>query len=513
MHFSRYLDFWPPRLRDQAFMECAGETLSWTQLDEQSRALAAHLQSIGVSPGDRLGCLLGNSLAWCITYAASLRVGSILVPLNAMFGPMELQQIARDADCAAIVSTHALMTKLDEPDAEVQGNEHVARVFDRRSGSSLPFAEAIRSEASYREPALSDDDVMLISYTSGTTGVPKGAALTHRAVDSAMQGLMLNFGLRGGGVERMLILAPLAFTGGVISNLSVVIATGGSGWLEQAVDPARAAQLLAEKRITVSGGVPALWERIAMAPSFADADLTSLRAAYTGGAPVPRPLLETFRAKGVTIRQQYGFTEACGGVSSADEASAVANPGSCGQPLPAMRLRLRAADETIIREPGVVGEVEASGSQLLREYWNKPEETAAAFTDDGWYRTGDLGQWDSPHSGGGLVIVDRKKNMLISGGVNIYPAEVERALLQIESVTECVVFGMPSQAWGEEVVAIVHARGKTGAEIQVAVRDLIGSVKAPKRIVLSPEPLPRTASGKIARTGLAALAERLTGPG
>src|SRR3546814_321405 len=176
-----------------------------------------------------------------------------------MFGRFELEQIAADADCTAVLSTPALIAKLGVDGTGKSPDE--LRIFDLRvPGSSTAYDAIVASGRNFEDARLSDDDVMAICYTSGTTGVPKGAALTHRAVDAAMQGLILNFALRGG-EERMLILAPLAFTGGVISNLAPWLVCGGTAWIEKSVDPMRAYRLLRDQRITFFGGVPALWER------------------------------------------------------------------------------------------------------------------------------------------------------------------------------------------------------------------------------------------------------------
>jgi len=506
MHFNRYVAFWSRRRGDALAIACNEERMSWRELDRASAALAGYLHEQGLRRGDRFGCLLGNGIPWCVAYVASLRMGTIFVPLNSMFGPFELEQIFADAGCSAVLSTPALAARLGIVDDRAP-QDRLRLYFCDTATPPTDYSAVIAAGAKFTDPLLPDDDVMAICYTSGTTGVPKGAMLTHRAVDAAMQGLVLNFGLRGG-EERVLILAPLGFTGGVISNLAVVIVLGASAFVETAVDPARAYRLLTEEGITYFGGVPALWERIAMASGFETADLSNLRAAFTGGAPVPRPLLEKFLAKGVTIRQQYGFTEGCAGVSSPDAFTAADDPGSCGHPLPGIDLEIRneAGQRTA---PGEVCEVHARGPQLMSGYWNKPEATREAF-DGEWYRTGDLGLYGEH---GDIRIVDRKKNMLISGGVNIYPAEVERALAQVPGVVETLVLGLPSERWGQEVAAIVYGPSITdgGASVLAQVRDLIGAYKAPKQLRISPQPLPRTASNKIARTGVQELFERLVG--
>ncbi len=511
MHLSLYLSRWARERPDQPAIAFGDEVLRWGDYDRRAGALAAHLASLGVAAGDRVGCLLGNGLDWCVAFAAAVKLGAIFVPLNNLFGPFELRQIAESADCAAIISAPALVGKLRSPGGandgrgERQSEDLGVVIYDWGSGTAPVALADIGADGDVPQLDASDDDVLLISYTSGTTGRPKGAMLTHAGVEAMTRNMALAFDMADN--ERFLILAPLAFTGGVVSNLAPVIILGAQAWLEASVDPARALNLLHEHRISMLAGVPALWQRIAEAPGFAQAELAGLRGA-TGGAPVPLPLLQAYNAKGVRIRQQYGFTEACGCVSSPDEAAALARPEACGRPLPGMELELRdAAGQPAA--PCEVGEIHARGRQLMKGYWRDTEATQAAFDGD-WYRTGDLGRWNAA---GELMIMDRKKSMLISGGVNVYPAEVERAMGTIEGVVEVAVFGLESRTWGDEVVAVAHAPNIADpALIIAAARDLLGPYKTPKQVRLSPTPLARTVSNKIARAGLAELWNALGDP-
>lgn len=495
MHLNRYISYWFRRRADELAVSCDGHELIWRDLDLQSQALAAALAARGVAPGDRVGILLGNCVEWCVGFLATVRLGAIHVPLNAMFGRFELSQIAAAADCAAVLSTPGLIGGIGGPAGNAAAGE--VRLYEpRQQFRFTAFAQIVAQGESFTDRDLSESDPLAICFTSGTTGIPKGAVLTHKAVATMAHCTALTYGLRAG-EERFLVLAPLAFTGGVITNLVPLLMFGASGWIEKSVDPHRALALLIDQKISYFGGVPALWDRIALAPDFAGADLTHLRCAYTGGAPVPRALLDRFLGKGVTIRQQYGFTEACGGVSAPDRDGAAARPQSCGLPYPALEVEVRTPAGARV-QPGEVGEIRVRGAQLLKEYWRDPIATRAAF-DGEWYLSGDLATVDEF---GGLIIVDRKKNMLISGGVNIYPAEVEHALLQIDGVREALVFGVPSQRWGDEVTALVYGQRLSEQAVLVQARDLLGSYKAPKRIILANDPLPRTASGKIARARL-----------
>jgi fatty-acyl-CoA synthase len=507
VHFNRYLSFWTRRQPDKTVLVCEDRSLTWGELERQSGALATFLDESGIGEGDRLGILLENSLEWCVAFCAAIRLGAILVPLNHNFGRFELAQIENDAQCAAIVSRRSYVSKLRGCE-NGGGSDEIAVFLGGDHSAAATYETILTRGGAYADRIFSDQRPLAICYTSGTTGVPKGAVLTHRAVEVMAQGLSLNFAWRAG-EERFLILAPLAFTGGVISMLAPQLLTGSAGYLEKQVEPSLVLERLVKRRISYFGGVPALWERIAAGPGFPTADLSSLRAATTGGAPVPRSLLDLFAAKGVAIRQSYGFTEACGGVSTPTEAAALARPDACGYAQPSLDIEIRKSNGQLV-QPGEIGEIRVKGPQLMSGYWNNPEATAAAFDGD-WYLSGDLGTLTDD---GALLITDRKSNMLISGGVNVYPAEVERAIATISGVVEVAVLGLPSERWGQEVAAIVFAPTMTdAAELAASSRTLLGAYKAPKHVVLSQVPLPRTASGKVARTGLDHLFRELSSLG
>lgn len=493
MHFNRYLQYWARIRADRPLVIFEGATLSWGEFDEKAEALAAHLQSIGVRPGDRFGCLLGNSHEWVIAFGAAIKAGAIMVPLNTLFGAFELKEIAANADCAAIVSTPGHIVKINAGLAAPDDSEIL--VYDiARDWAATPLSDIFAKGGRAEAHSLNDEAILTLSYTSGTTGVPKGAMLSNRAVLAAIMGQMLTYGWTS--EERFLILAPLAFTGGIISNLAPVMMLGACGILERTVDPLRVLALLEEYRVTFFGGVPALFQRVAEAPEFKTANISTLRNGCTGGAAVL--MLDVYAEKGIMIRQQYGLTEACGGVSCPTAEASLARPDACGTPFPGVDVELRGDDGKPVAQ-GEIGEIHVRGAQLLSGYWRRPEQTAAAFDGD-WLKTGDLARLNDH---GEIVIVDRKKNMIKSGGVNIYPAEVERALMSIPGIAEVLAFGLPSEAWGEELVAAIHAPGLTdGAALMRQARELLGAYKTPKQIRFSPTPLPRTTTNKIARQKL-----------
>lgn len=502
MHFDRHVAYWARQRAGQPFMTFGDQSLTWDELDAQAGALATHLLDIGVRQGDRVGILLGNCLEWCVGFAAAIRIGAIAVPLNNRYGMFELQAIAGDAECSAILSRPSEMKKLghvcDQGDDAITlfqliGGDARTRLSDIiASGHAAPRCPGDGSEP------------LILCYTSGTTGLPKGILLTHDNVEAMAMRVGSRFGWELER-ERLLILAPLAFTGGVVTNLCCQLLIGASGWLVDTVDPATALDRLVSNRITIMGGVPALWERVSAAEGFEQADISALKTAITGGAPVSMELVSRYTRKGVVIRQQFGVSENSGAICCPDQEGATLRPHSCGPALPGVDLEIRDEQDQSVPD-GTVGEICIRGPQLMVEYWRNPEATATAMRG-GWYHTGDLGYLDGH---GGVVVADRKKNMVISGGVNIYPAEIERAMMTIEGILEVVVFGIPSPAWGQEVVAIVHAPAHADhATLRALTRELLGPMKCPKQLLLSPKRLPRTSSDKIARTDLLALYEEI----
>lgn len=503
MHFDSHVAYWARQRAGQPFMTFGAQTLNWDELDEQAGALAAHLLTIGVKKGDRCGILLGNCLEWCVGFVAAVRIGAIAVPLNARYGMFELQAIARDAECSVILSRPSEMKKLDHVSDTA---DDAVTLFQLIGGDArAPLSDIVGHGGSAPRCEGKGSDPLILCYTSGTTGLPKGIVLTHDGVEAMATRVGARFGWEYE-QERMLILAPLAFTGGVVTNLCCQIVFGGSGWLVDTVDPATALDRLVNNRITIMAGVPALWERVSAAEGFAQADISALRTAITGGAPVSLELIGRYAPKGVVIRQQFGVSENSGCICCPDQESAALRPHSCGPALPGVDLEIRDdLDQPVV--DGMVGEICIRGPQLMVEYWRNPEATATAMRG-GWYHTGDLGYRDEH---GGVVVADRKKNMVISGGVNIYPAEIERAMMTIEGIMEVVAFGVPSAAWGQEVVAIVFAPSHASdAWLRQRTRELLGPMKAPKQLLLSPRRLPRTSSDKIARTNLQALYQEIT---
>lgn len=499
MNLGDYSAYWARLRADQPAVVCNGQTLSWRELDAQADGVAAALQALGVVKGERVGCLLNNCAEWVITYIAALKTGAMLVPLHLRYSDKQLSEIERQADCRVVVSRPDQIARLaDVPPAQTASPNEIC-LYSRVSAEFVTLRRAADSGARPRRVETEHGDVAVISYTSGSTGLPKGVMLTHDGIFAfASSQLMAQ---RWTSEEQVLLLAPFAFTGGVISGLTPTYLIGACLHIEENADPLRVLAIIRERRITSLTAVPIFFERIAAAPDFAAADISCLRLAITGGAPVPEALLKQYVDKGVSIRQVYGCTEACGMIAQPSEAVALAKPWTCGWPLATLRVRT-VDDHGRDVAAGERGEIWLQGEQMMRGYWRNPQADAEAWTD-GWYRTGDIGVFDAD---GHLSIVDRKKNMIITGGVNVYAAEVEREMAGIAGVAEVLVFGRPDRNWGERVVAAIHGPSPLDpAALLEQGKQLLGSYKAPKEVIFSRTPLPRTTTGKIARSEIDAL--------
>lgn len=498
MNLAQYCSYWAAMRGDFPAAIFRTETLTWSELDRRSSNMAAHLQRLGVVSGERVGCLLNNRLEWVITWCATLKAGAVLVPLNPRYGETELREIAAMVNCSAIVSLPQDIERV-APGASARVCEsNDIHIFPLASGANpLPFTEATSGDYPSHYIETKAEDIAVVTFTSGSTGLPKGAMLSHGAIRA--MGMSTIAANRFTCEERVLLLAPFAFTGGIISVYSPTYLAGGCIHIAESADPERALATITNERITAITGVPILWERMADSQQFSAADLSSLTSAATGGAPVSPALLQRYVDKGVRIRQVYGCTEASGLIATPSEAHACEKPWACGVPLPTVQVRVVDSFGEPCA-PGDVGELLLRGEQMFSGYWANETATAEAWKD-GWYCTGDLGRLDEA---GHIQITDRKKNMVISGGVNIYPAEIERAMAALPGVVEVVAFGVPDPSWGERVVAVVRGAVDLDAStLMQLARTALGAYKTPKEIVVVEDTLPRTSTGKLQRANFA----------
>jgi fatty-acyl-CoA synthase len=447
-----------------------GRTVSYAWLDDASERLAASFHARGLGRGDRVATLTGNSPEHVAVFFACAKAGLILAPLSWRLAVPELAYQLDDAEPALFLveDEHAVLA------------DAAARPFERLD---------LSGQAQGQSPDVSvlDEDPLLLVYTSGTTGRQKGALLTH--ANCFWTNLSFDLATGVSGDDVVLQILPQFHCGGW--NVQALLAwwKGATVVLERAFDPARCLGLIEEKRVTTMMGVPANYLFLSQEPAFASADLSSLRTAVVGGAPMPEVLLDVWHERGVDIVQGYGLTEAAPNVLCLPPEEARRKVGWAGKPYPHVDVRLAADDELQVRGPNV-----------FAGYWRNAEATALAF-DDGWLRTGDVAERDGE---GFFRIRGRLKDMYISGGENVYPAEVESVLHEHPAVADAAVVGVPDERWGEVGVAFVVAAAETSeAELVEFVRGRLARFKAPKAVRFV-DSLPRSGMGKVLKEELRA---------
>ena len=464
--------------------------LSYAEFDARISRLGSHLRDqLAVKRGDRVAVLALNSTDTLEVQFACFRIGAVFLPLNNRLTVPELQFIVGDA--APVVMIHD--TDLAEVALAVAKLCNVGSAL--QYGPDGSYEAAIAGSKPLDAPeSVTLDDISTIMYTSGTTGQPKGAIITH--------GMTFWNCVNLGGPAFispstvLLTVLPLFHTGGLNCYTNPVLHSGGTVLIMRAFDPGAALQLISDASYGINQffGVPSIYQFMAQHTAFAAADFSRLMIGGVGGAPMPVPLLKVWEERGVALQQGYGMTETSPAVLTLDKEDAVRKAGSSGKPVLHTEVRIVRPDGT---DAGVdeLGELWVRGPNVTPGYWNRPDANRSSFTD-GWLHTGDATRVDAE---GFYYIVDRWKDMYISGGENVYPAEVENVLHQIPAIAEAAVIGIPNEQWGEIGMAIVAVRpGHTLAaeEIHAHCAANLARFKCP-RLIEFVEALPRNATGKI----------------
>ncbi|MFC7475620.1 AMP-binding protein [Dankookia sp. GCM10030260] len=461
-----------------------GGTLTYAALHDRILAAAAMLAARGLGHGDRLGFLGQNHPAQLVLLFACARLGAILVPLNWRLAAPELRFILEDSGARLLAATREMAA---------------AAGAAAPPGCALLDAEADPVPATAPPAAGSPGDPVLLVYTSGTTGRPKGAVLDQRALCCNALNARHAFALTA--ADRVLTMLPMFHVGGLNIQTTPALLAGAEVVLLPRFDAAATFAAIATHRPTVTLLVPAVMQALVAHPGWEAADLSSLRAVGAGSSEVPLDLIRAFHARGIPVQQVYGATETGPIAIVQTRAEALAAPGSLGRAALHAEARLvDAAGHEV--PPGTPGEIQLRGPHVARGYWNAPAETAAAFRD-GWFASGDVGRQDAA---GRFWFTDRLKHLIISGGENIYPAEVERILRTAPGVLEGAVCGRPDPRWGEVPVAVVVPG--PGFEAAAVLRHFEGQIARFKqpRAVVAVAALPRTALGKVRLEALRALA-------
>lgn len=462
--------------------------ISWAQLRRRVLRHAAALQRHGVVKGDRVACLLTNRPEYYEVFWACQHLGAIFVPLNTRLAAPELGDILRDARPRVFLSEHcAALPQQGAVAAALDGG--IARILLGPASETTDDDETVEVAPAPCEV----DDAAAILYTSGTTGLPKGAIITHGNVMASATMWLVEFKLTG--ADRHLIPMPLCFTGGLMAASMHIFCAGGHLVLMESFEPGHALALLERYRITWLVAVPLMLQRMRDDPAWERTDLSALRAIQSGGTAVPVPLIEAYRERDVALMQGYGLTEGTAGSNLyLMPELAVDKAGSIGRSCFSNEARLVADDGQPVGDDEV-GELQLRGPLVFSGYWQRPDATRDAFSD-GWLNTGDLARRDAD---GCYFIVGRKKDMIITGGLNVYPAEVERVLDRLPGVVESAVIGVPDAEWGEAVVAVIrHHPGAAPetVELEARCREFLAGYKVPKRFAFVDD-FPRTVSGKV----------------
>jgi fatty-acyl-CoA synthase len=469
---------------DRLAIDSPGARWSYAELHRNSEAVAAALTRRGLRPGDRVAALAGNCAEYVALFFGCAHAGLILVPLNWRLAVPELAFQVQDAEPAVVVhdTDRAAAGAGAAGDLPLAG---LAGLVDE--GRGVPWSGPVRPVA--------DDDPLILMYTSGTTGRPKGALLTH--ANCFWTNLSLDRISDVVGSDAVLAVLPQFHVGGWNCQPLLAWWKGATVLLEPSFDPRRVLELIATRRVTTMMGVPANYLFLSQQPGFASADLSSLRYVLVGGAPMPETLLKLWQSRGVAILQGYGLTEAAPNVLCLPAEDAVRKVGRAGKPYPHVDVAIAGPARTLLAGAGT-GELLVRGPNVFAGYWRNPDATAEALRD-GWLHTGDVAERDED---GFYRICDRLKDMYISGGENVYPAEVESVLHEHPAVADAAVVAVPDERWGEVGCAfVVAAEPVSGEDLIAHCRARLARFKVPTSIRFV-QTLPRSAMNKLDKNAL-----------
>ncbi|HEY5431618.1 MAG TPA: long-chain fatty acid--CoA ligase [Solirubrobacteraceae bacterium] len=485
MNLARILTASAERDPDHVAIKLDDAELSYAELDGASAHLAGLLREHGVSAGDRVGIMLPNLPYFPVCYYGVLRAGGIVVPMNVLLKKREVAYYLKDSGADLLFAWHEF-----GGDATAGADAAGARCllvapdeFEDQVGAAAP-------ETAIADTA--DDDTAVLLYTSGTTGQPKGAELTHANLTLNSQGARDLFGM---GADAITLGAlPLFHSFGQTCGMNATLGGGGTLTLMPRFDPAKALEIIQRDRVNVFQGVPTMYGAMLHHPDRERYDVSTLRLCGSGGSAMPVELLRGFdEAFGCKILEGYGLSESSP-VASFNHPDRERKPGSIGTPIADVEMKVIDEDGNDVAQ-GEVGEIVIRGYNVMKGYWQRPEETAETIVD-GWLHTGDMGKVDED---GYFYVVDRKKELIIRGGYNVYPREIEEVLYEHPDVREAAVLGVPHDEYGEEVAAAVALKdgaSTTPEQLRDYVKEQVAAYKYPRRVWLVDE-LPKGPTGKI----------------
>jgi fatty-acyl-CoA synthase len=476
------------------------QQFTYAELDRRALLCArAWTDLCSLRPGDRVCILSENRVEYVDAFWAAGKSGIILVPLGTRSTAHELSQVFADCKPRCLMYS-ASYEKLASQLLAIAPVEHSICIdLGRGAPNTLDYAKALDQVRPLPLPSeLQPEDLFCLLYTSGTTGRPKGVMIPHRQIAWNAYDTVISWQLRAS--DRVQVYTPMYHAGGLTVFMTPLFAIGGSIVLHNGFDPAELLRAFNEYHCTILFGVPTIFKMLFDAPEFASLDCTHLRWCCSGGSPLPVELLRAYQQRGLIFRQGYGLTEVGVNCFAMSDEDSVRKPGSIGKPMMFTKVKLIDSSGHQVAT-NVVGELCLCGPHVSRGYWNNSAATAEVLDPQGWFHTGDLARCDED---GFFYIAGRTKDMIISGGVNIYPAEIEKELLDHPAVAEVAVIGAPDDKWGEVPVAFVALKPQARISERKLIdflRSRINKIKLPRQITFL-EALPRNAYGKVQKLNL-----------
>ena len=484
------------------------QQFTYAQLDQRATACARGWMSCcKLQPKDRVGLLSENRVEFVDAFCASGKSGIILVPLSTRSTAHELAHILKDSGMRCLMYSGRYGALARELRTLAPVERYINLDSTNSTSTELSYKDCVAAVSMLPLPpsSISPEDIYCLLYTSGTTGMPKGVMIPHRQIAWNAYNTVVSWQLRD--TDSMQIFTPMYHAGGLAVALTPLFAIGGRIVLHDGFNPAEIWKTFEEYQCTILFGVPTIFKMLMEAPEFARVDLGHVRWCISGGAPLPRYIITAYQERGVIFKQGYGLTEVGVNCFSMTESDSVRKPGSIGKPMMFTQAKVVNLEGAELGA-NEVGELCLRGPHVSRGYWNNPAATAQALDAEGWFHTGDLAQRDAE---GFYYIAGRLKEMIISGGVNVYPAEIEAELLQHDAVKDAAVIGMEDEKWGEVPVAFVVLQPgiKVPAEeLLLFLRERLSKIKLPRQCTFV-DALPRNAYGKVLKNELRASAVAL----
>jgi malonyl-CoA/methylmalonyl-CoA synthetase len=499
------------------FIDPPLQRVTYAELDGLVQQTAGYLQSLGLQPGDRVALQLSKCLEFILLHLATVRLGAISLPLNLAYPPDELKYFLSDSGTRLFFALDSSRNKIRPILAELPDlqeciflnpaepdkfNSLISNPPPSITNCQFPegLVKSLTTNAQPYSTTVNSQDTAVLIYTSGTTGRPKGAQITHGNLLSNLQALHEVWGWSSNDI--LLHVLPIFHVHGLFVALHGALHAGATTLLMREFNAQKTLQMLADGQCTVFMAVPTIHQRLLDVPDASQYDLSQVRLITSGSDRLPDEVFTGFQQTfGYTLLERYGMTET--GMNCSNPLNGERRLGSVGLPLSGVEVRVVNPENDQPLPAGEIGEVQLRGPNIFKGYWQQTDKTSDSFTADGWFRTGDLG-FREPD--GYLTLCGRSKDLIISGGLNIYPPEVERVLAEHPSVAACAVIGCPDREWGEKVTAVVvlhQMKSISGEELIGFCRERLAPYKSPKSIVFR-DSLPRNAMGKVQKAELRA---------